>query len=221
MHVDIIPFEYEQQQIRVIKDKQGDPEWIAKDVCDILEIDVTQTRRLDDDEKGLRIVQTPGGPQQMVTVNEAGLYTLIIRSNKPDAKRFRKWITHEVLPSIRKTGKYEIEGLSEIDLIIRSAQALKNVELKQIEHDQRLISLEAKSHQNSGYTGYWTITAWCRLNNLRIGLEEATKRGREAARVSTEWGIEICKVPDERFGHVNSYREDVLEEVFVPVGACV
>jgi hypothetical protein len=153
-------------------------------------------------------------------INEPGLYSLIIRSHKPEAKKFKRWITHEVLPAIRKTGKYEIDRLSEIDLIIRSAQALKTIEFKQIEHDKRLASLEAKSHQNSGQTGYWTITAWCRLNNLKIGLDDAMKRGREAARLSIEWGAEISKVPDERFGFVNSYREDVLEEIFCLAEEC-
>jgi prophage antirepressor-like protein len=218
--MEIIPFEYESKQVRVIQDEDGNPEWVAKDVCHILDMDVTQTRRLDDDEKGLREIQTPGGPQNLVTVNEPGLYTLIIRSNKPEAKKFRKWITSEVLPAIRRSGKYEIDNISEIDLIIQSAQSLKKFELKQIEHDNRLSTLEAKSHQNSGQTGYWTITAWCRLNNLKIGLDEAMKRGRDAARLSNEWGAEISKVPDERFGFVNSYREDVLEEIFCSAEEC-
>jgi prophage antirepressor-like protein len=218
--MEIIPFEYESKQVRVIQDEDGNPEWVAKDVCHILDMDVTQTRRLDDDEKGLREIQTPGGPQNLVTVNEPGLYTLIIRSNKPEAKKFRKWITSEVLPAIRRSGKYEIDNISEIDLIIQSAQSLKKFELKQIEHDNRLSTLEAKSHQNSGQTGYWTITAWCRLNNIKIGLDEAMKRGREAARLSNEWGAEISKVPDERFGFVNSYREDVLEEIFCSAEEC-
>jgi len=218
--MEIIPFQYDSKQVRVLQDEDGNPEWVAKDVCDILDMDVTQTRRLDDDEKGLREIQTLGGPQNLVTVNEPGLYTLIIRSNKLEAKKFRKWITSEVLPAIRKFGKYEIDNLSELDLIIKSANALKSIELKQIEYDTRLSSLEAKSHQNSGQTGYWTITAWCRLNNLKIGLEEAMKRGREAARLSNDWGVEIYKVPDERFGAVNSYREDVLEEIFCLVEEC-
>lgn len=83
---------------------------------------------LDDDEKGVRKVYTLGGEQELLTVNEPGLYTLIIRSNKPEAKNFKRWITHEVLPSIRKTGKYEVGTLSELDLIIKSAQTLKKIE---------------------------------------------------------------------------------------------
>jgi prophage antirepressor-like protein len=212
----IIPFTYESRQVRVIQDDQGEPWWIAKDVCAVLDLTnvAMAVKGLDDDEKGISKVYTLGGEQELLTVNEPGLYTLIIRSNKPEAKQFKRWITHEVLPSIRKTGKYEIGTLSEIDLIIKSAQALKQIELKQINHDNRLTCIEAKLHQNSGHTGYWTISAWCKLNNLNISLNEAMQKGRSAAKLSKEWVVDISKVRDERFGEVNSYREDVLEEVF-------
>ena len=84
--------------------------------------------------------------------------------------------------------------------------------LKKIE--ARVHTLEAKTLINSSKTGYWTITAWCKLNNLKISLDEAMLRGREATKLSNELGAEIGKVHDERFGLVNSYREDVLEDVF-------
>jgi prophage antirepressor-like protein len=214
--MEIIPFEYKSNRVRVIKDEHGEPQWVAKDVCFILGISQYRDAlsRLDADERGSVKLDTPGGSQDVATVNEPGLYTLIIRSNKPEAKKFRKWITQEVLPTIRKTGRYEISELSELDLIIRSARALKKIEQKQLEHDKRLSSIEAKSHQNSGQTGYWTITAWCKLNNLNLSLVEAMQKGRAASRLSSEWDVSVGQVPDERFGVVNSYREDVLEEVF-------
>ena len=59
---------------------------------------------LDDDEKGITISDTLGGKQEMTTINEPGLYSLILRSRKPEAKAFKRWITHEVIPAIRKTG---------------------------------------------------------------------------------------------------------------------
>ena len=209
----IIPFEYENNEIRIIQDSLGEPWWFAKDVCRVLDIvDSSQAvERLDDDEKLIRTLYVSGQNREMWTINEPGLYSLIVRSNKPEAKQFKRWITHEVLPSIRKTGKYQVGKLSELDLIIRSAHALKAIE-------GRLSVLEAKSHQNSGKTGYWTITAWCKFSNLGLSLDDAMKKGRAASRLSKEWGAEIGKVPDERFGIVNSYREDVLEEVFSMVG---
>ena len=88
--------------------KDGEPWWIARDVCKILDLDVNSgARGLDDDEKALQIVQTPGGPQEMTLISEPGLYSLILRSRKPEARQFRRWITHEVIPAIRRTGAYD------------------------------------------------------------------------------------------------------------------
>ena len=84
----------------------GEPWFVANDVCAILEIDRTQTRRLEDDEKGVCLIHTLGGDQKMSIVNEFGLYSLILRSRKPEAREFRRWITHEVIPSIRRHGMY-------------------------------------------------------------------------------------------------------------------
>lgn len=91
----------------------GEPWFVAKDVCDALGIEKYRDAigRLDEDEKGCPVtVDTLGGPQKMAAVNESGLYNLIFQSRKPEAKKFRKWVTGEVLPSIRKTGRYEVNG---------------------------------------------------------------------------------------------------------------
>jgi anti-repressor protein len=81
----------------------------AGDVCDILELNSNAVRRLDEDEKNtLRLtysIPTRGNPN-VIVINESGLYSLILRSRKPEAKAFKRWVTHEVLPSIRKTGGY-------------------------------------------------------------------------------------------------------------------
>ena len=98
-----------QFRVRVIM-RCADPWFVAKDACDCLEItNVSQAcQTLDDDEKGIYKVDTLGGSQDMMLISESGLYTLIMRSNKPEAKVFRKWVTSEVLPSIRKTGSYSV-----------------------------------------------------------------------------------------------------------------
>lgn len=92
---------------QVINDE---PWFVAKDVCQALGHTNHRVaiQSLDDDEKGVRKVYTPGGIQEITFVNESGLYALIMRSNKPNAKPFRKWITKDVLPTIRKTGGYII-----------------------------------------------------------------------------------------------------------------
>ena len=104
----IIPFEFESHALRVNLDAAGQPWFVAADVCAALDLPDTHKAiaRLDDDEKGRNSIPTPGGQQEMSVVNESGLYNLVLGSRKPEAKRFKRWITHEVLPSIRKTGSY-------------------------------------------------------------------------------------------------------------------
>ena len=109
MKKSLVPFAFEDELVRVHTDENGEPWFIAKDVCNVLELgkyrDAIAT--LDEDEKGCPVVaDTNGGPQEMATISESGLYSLVFRSRKPEAKRFRKWITSEVLPAIRKTGAY-------------------------------------------------------------------------------------------------------------------
>jgi prophage antirepressor-like protein len=98
-------FNYGEKQVRTVV-KDNEPWFVAKDVCEILEIDSTQTRRLDDDEKGAHTVSTLGGDQTLSTINESGLYALIFRSRKPQARLFRRWVTGTVLPAIRHTGTF-------------------------------------------------------------------------------------------------------------------
>ena len=88
-------------ELRVVQDEQGEPWFVAKDVCDALGLgrQHDSTRYLDDDEKGEGLVNTSSGVQTMVTVNEPGLYRLILKSRKPEAKAFQRWVTHEVLPA--------------------------------------------------------------------------------------------------------------------------
>lgn len=99
---------YGEAPVRVHLDDEGEPWFVASDVAKIL--DITNPRSslalLDEDEKGVHTMDTPGGAQEMGVVSEAGLYSLILRSRKPEARPFKRWVTHEVLPSIRRTGSY-------------------------------------------------------------------------------------------------------------------
>lgn len=101
-------FEYENKRPFRIIDRNGEPWFVLSDVCG--ELDLANPRqaasRLDDDEKGVISMDTLGGAQLATIINESGLYSLILTSRKDGAKRFKKWVTSEVLPSIRRTGKY-------------------------------------------------------------------------------------------------------------------
>jgi prophage antirepressor-like protein len=105
----------------VITDERGNPWFMAADVCGALDIRNTSdaVARLDEDEKRVTTLgtneglQTQGfGPQTLNVINESGLYSLILTSRKKEAKRFKRWVTQEVLPSIRKTGSYSLAGAS-------------------------------------------------------------------------------------------------------------
>lgn len=90
--------------------REESPWFVGKDACTILGLkNITEAlRSLEDDERGSEILNTLGGPQEFMLVSESGLYALIFKSRKPEAKRFRKWVTSEVLPSLRKTGAYQM-----------------------------------------------------------------------------------------------------------------
>lgn len=107
MVANVIPFCFESQSVRVVE-KNGDPWFVAKDVCDVLGYQnpsKTLSDHLDDDERSNVSLGRQGKAN---VISESGLYTLIIRSNKPQAKPFRRWVTKEVLPQIRRTGSYSI-----------------------------------------------------------------------------------------------------------------
>lgn len=93
----------------------GEPWFVAADVCKALELGNPSmtVERLDDDEKGISTIDTLGGKQRMAIINEPGLYSLVITSRKPEAKAFKRWITHEVIPAIRKYGGYMTKSLLE------------------------------------------------------------------------------------------------------------
>lgn len=110
MNQQLAPFDFEGRPVRVVTDSQGEPWFVAADVLATIGLDRKALERLDEDEKGVSSIHTPGGGQEMTTVNEPGLYTLVLGSRKTEAKRFKRWVTHEVLPSIRKTGSYAVPG---------------------------------------------------------------------------------------------------------------
>ena len=96
--------------VRAVRGDDGEPMFVAKDVCAVLELKNPRSTLalLDEDEKGVHIVDTPGGEQQMTTVTEPGFYKLVMRSRKPEAKAFKRWVTHEVLPALRRDGGYMV-----------------------------------------------------------------------------------------------------------------
>ena len=151
MKTEITPFEYNRQTLRTIADESGNLWFVLADVCAVLELTTPAkvADRLDDDEKGVSQIHTLGGIQNMTIISESGLYAVILRSDKPQAKPFRKWVTGEVLPSIRKTGSYQTGN--ELPSLEQGKQKL--VQLKQAAAAVRAIASMDKALSAMSATG--------------------------------------------------------------------
>lgn len=116
-------FAFNDHLVRTVQ-KDGEPWWVAKDVCDVLGLgNITETlRNLDEDELTSVILKSGGQDREMRLVSEAGLYNLIFRSRKDEARAFRRWVTHDVLPQIRQTGTYKAPTVEEFDKLIAQAR---------------------------------------------------------------------------------------------------
>lgn len=129
--------------------KDGEPWFVAADVCRALEIANNRDAltRLEQDEKGVALTDTPGGTQEVTIVNEPGLYALVLGSRKPEAKAFKRWVTHEVIPSIRKHGMYATPTAIE-QMIADPANAIKVFSALKQEQERRK-ELEATVEHNA------------------------------------------------------------------------
>ena len=154
-------------QVRTIM-KDGEPWFVAADVCRALELgNPTQAiSRLDEDEKGNTLISNEGnrGNPNVSIVNESGLYALVLGSRKPEARAFKRWITHEVIPAIRKHGGYLTqekveEALLNPDVLIRLATELKEERTARMEAETQKKLLAAKIEQDKPYTQFGSAIA--------------------------------------------------------------
>lgn len=170
--MNIIPFCFEKAEVRTLI-RNGDPWFVLADVCRVLEIGNTSdaARRLDDDEKdGVDTIDPIGRQQQQTTIiNESGLFSLVLTSRKPAAKRFKKWVTCEVLPAIRKTGTYRLPAMPESleELVIRAMDALKaTVEQQKLQLDVAIPKAQALDRIATA-TGSLSVTAAAKALQIR------------------------------------------------------
>ena len=206
---------------------EGEPWFVAVDVCRALDIRNNRDalNRLDEDAKGVELTDTPGGQQKLSIVNEPGLYSLVLGSRKPEAKAFKHWITHDVIPAIRKTGSYA-PTLSPAELLVAQANLL-------LEQDKRMKALESnfvdmkddivdmndrveqlESAVVNHPEDYVSVAGYARMKNIPLSLSVAQHLGRKAKKLSKARGVEIHQTGDERFGTVGIYRIDILDDVF-------
>lgn len=157
-------FNFEGNEVRTIV-KDGSVWWVAKDVCSALEIKNNRdvVARLEGDEKGVGLFDTLGGKQKLSIVNESGLYNIVFLSRKPNAKKFRRWITHDVLPSIRKHGLYAVdEVLVNPDILIKALEELKAERLKNNQLSETVKVQEQQIVEMKPKASYYDVVLNCK-----------------------------------------------------------
>lgn len=227
-------FDFKGEPIMVLT-IDGNPWFVARDVCDVLGIERANdaVRRLDEDEyqqvaaTTVSSVARPGaGPQTLTVVNESGLYSLVLGSRKPEAREFKRWVTREVLPSIRRTGAY-VAPVANADLVAiramvdaieqtRAEQARQATMLAGI--DERTTALEDRteileaSHDRVAAVGY------AAMRGIRSDVMYLNRLGRAAAAIARRDGIPVERVHSTIWGLVNAWPIPVWDEALEQVG---
>lgn len=155
---DVTPFSFDDRAVRVVM-MQDEPWFVCTDVAASLGYSSPKdaASHLDDDEKGSATVRTPGGDQRVTVINESGLYSLVLRSRKPEAKRFAKWVTRDVLPAIRKTGRYEQAAVSTYS--VQPSQTLSADQAAEL----RALLQEAAERLPSDRRASFMVRGWSKL----------------------------------------------------------
>lgn len=233
--------------VRVLE-KDGEPWFVAKDVCQCLDLDLDSgARGLDEDEKDLHIVQTLGGGQKMSIISEAGMYSLILRSRKKEAKEFKRWVTHDILPSIRKTGSYSMapktyaEALRALAAEVEMREAVE--QQKQLAERQRdeAIRTKAEIGNRREATAMATASAAVRQRDAladRMGEGRKWKTvkaipwlldvfapsrgmysqvGRKLSEMSQRMGYPVHEVEDSAYGTVKAYHIAVIASLSIAI----
>ena len=188
--------------------KNNEPWFVGKDVADALGYKETAKairERVDDDDKGVSILDTPGGKQKMTIINESGLYSLILSSKLPTARKFKHWVTSEVLPDIRKHGLYAKQSV--IDMMINDPDSCIALLTKYKEEKQEKERLQAELD----YSKEWySIKRVAKLNDISW----KSISWRKLKQASADIGIGVKKIFDANYGEVNTYHVKAWEAAY-------
>ena len=201
-----VEFKFRDHSIRTLM-KDGEARFVHNDVCAALGLTNPSDAlsRLDDDEKGVALTETLGGPQEMNVINEFGLYRLILRSNKPNAKAFQRWLIHDVLPAIRKTGRYEAQQQEPRPEIDSSVTILSSRTSRHL--------LGRPSDSQPTFSAFTTNTAMLRLNGSSAALTAYTRRAQRVFcdECGNAGGLVSCSRRPGRSSSLASIRLDPRE----------
>ena len=170
----ITPFDFNGTNIRTVTDEAGEPWFVLKDVCDVLEVQTYHVKdRLDQADIGSTEVRSGKQNRKVLTVNESGLYDVILDSRKPQAREFRRWVTSEVIPSIRKTGAYGAPVMTGKELmaaaLIEAESTIKELEQKATEMAPKAQSWEYLAAPGGDYGVAEAAKVLSRDPNIKVG----------------------------------------------------
>lgn len=148
-------FNFENHNVRALM-IDDEPYWVGKDVASVLgymkPTDAVR-KHVDVEDRGISKIETPSGVQEMTVINESGLYSLILSSKLPSAKKFKRWVTSEVLPALRKTGGYKLPD-NPMDILKLTYEALNQTNESVAQHEYRIKELEDNKLLNPGEYNY-------------------------------------------------------------------
>lgn len=214
-------------EIRVAVDEKGEPLFCLADICKALELTTPAkvASAIKSEFEGYELnsypFQTSGGTQNFTMITEPQLYFVLMRSDKPNAKAFRKWVNCEVLPSIRKTGSYNQKPLSQIEILQSSVAILAEQEkrvsvLEYKTDDLHKEQLKAKHNINRllSNDNYMTLIAFMNLHGIKQKGYHLPSLGKKAKKLSDKQGAFMGAVIDPRYGRINTYSTEILKQIF-------
>lgn len=215
----IEPFEFNGNPVRVVMINE-EPWFVASDITTALGFTRARdaVRMVDNEDKGAHQMRTPGGMQEVIILSESGMYTLVLRSDRPDAKAFKRWVTHEVLPAIRKTGAYvtpvaaarnaDLDALRTMIDAIEQTRAEQERQAAAIESvTQRTEETEARVAAIEGRHDWFSALGYARLHDLPTSHVWLNRLGRTAGQIGRRQGLEAHKTQHSLFGEVNMWPE--------------
>lgn len=183
MAKDVKVFEFEGRRVRTACGDDGEPWFFAQDVASALGYLATSAmlKRIDADDHKTRVFLDGTTYKKQALISEPGLYLAILGSTLETARRFKRWVVHEVLPTIRKTGAYVTDAAAASDPILAQAQMLITMRLKQIAQEQRLAALEQRIDTLPAPTTHLSVLAFANLNGIRLDNRLASVLGKHGA----------------------------------------
>jgi prophage antirepressor-like protein len=221
----LIPFQFEDRSIRAAS--FDETVWfVARDIAAVLDY-ANPSRSIQDhckNAKSLKDIaytvsveanEINGLPTNTLMIQEPDVFRLIVKSTKPESERFERFVFEEVLPSIRKTGSYGSKPMSVAELILQQAQVFVAYEKRMAEFDDRVKRIECKQQAFEDGIRYFTVIGYVGYKGLPVvNMSQAQKLGKLAKKLSSDRGVAVDRVKDQRHGYVGAYHESVLDDAY-------